>query len=232
MGRALRYQYNLKIRQPLKSVELVTKNIEEKKVLLEMEESIREELNVKKVVFHEKEDELVEYRAKANFRVLGKELGGLMKDAADQIAQLSAEVVQSLVDGNTTISLDVGGKTCDINKDKIIVERIEKENLKVLNEGTLTVALDSEITDDLKSEGCVRDFIRGVQNLRKDKGFEVTDRISISAYGTDYLQKAFESFGEYIMSETLASTIAWQKGNSMIDIESGDEKWQVTIEKV
>ncbi|MGL4981926.1 MAG: DUF5915 domain-containing protein, partial [Treponemataceae bacterium] len=232
MGRALRYQYNLKIRQPLKSVELVTKNIEEKKVLLEMEESIREELNVKKVVFHEKEDELVEYRAKANFRVLGKELGGLMKDAADQIAQLSAEVVQSLVDGNTTISLDVGGKTCDINKDKIIVERIEKENLKVLNEGTLTVALDSEITDELKSEGCVRDFIRGVQNLRKDKGFEVTDRISISVYGTEYLQKAFESFGEYIMSETLASTIAWQKGNSMIEIESGDEKWQVTIEKV
>ncbi|MGL4986529.1 MAG: isoleucine--tRNA ligase, partial [Treponemataceae bacterium] len=119
MGRALRYQYNLKIRQPLKSVELVTKNIEEKKALLEMEESIREELNVKKVVFHEKEDELVEYRAKANFRVLGKELGGLMKDAADQIAQLTAEVVQSFVDGNTTISLDVGGKTCDINKDKI-----------------------------------------------------------------------------------------------------------------
>ena len=73
MGRSLRYQFNLKIRQPLKSLEFVTKNPDEKAVLLEMEESIREELNVKKVVFHEREDELVEYRAKSKLQNFGQE---------------------------------------------------------------------------------------------------------------------------------------------------------------
>ena len=110
MGRSLRYQYNLKIRQPLKSVELVTRDIEEKKVLLEMEDSIRDELNVKKVVFHEKEYELVEYKAKANFRTLGKELGSLMKAASIKIASLDADVIQSIIDGSI-ISIDVEGKT-------------------------------------------------------------------------------------------------------------------------
>ena len=97
MGRSLRYQFNLKIRQPLRSVELVTRNPKEKSVLLEMEDSIREELNVKNVVFHEKEDELVEYRAKANFRVLGKELGGLMGEAARKIQGLSKAPAVRLV---------------------------------------------------------------------------------------------------------------------------------------
>ena len=95
MGRSLRYQYNLKTRQPLKSVELVTRNPEEKTVLLEMEESVRDELNVKEVVFHDKEEDLVEYQAKANFRVLGKELGGAMKEAAAQIEALSSAAIQS-----------------------------------------------------------------------------------------------------------------------------------------
>ncbi|HRU28088.1 MAG TPA: isoleucine--tRNA ligase, partial [Treponema sp.] len=94
MGRALRYQYNIKVRQPLRSVELVTRNPEEKKVLLEMEEIIREELNVKNVIFRDNEEDLVEYQAKANFRVLGKELGKDMKAAADRIEALSQQEIQ------------------------------------------------------------------------------------------------------------------------------------------
>ena len=139
MGRSLRYQFNLKIRQPLRSVELVTRNPKEKSVLLEMEDSIREELNVKNVVFHEKEDELVEYRAKANFRVLGKELGGLMGEAARKIQSLGQNEILSILDGGV-LSLDIGDRTVELTEDKIIVDRLEKEHLKVLNEGTLTVA--------------------------------------------------------------------------------------------
>ena len=101
MGRALRYQFNLKIRQPLKAVEIVTLNPEEKRVLLEMEESIIEELNVKEVIFHEKEDELVEYSAKANFKVLGKELGPLMKKAAAIIEQMNSSEIQNIMEGAT-----------------------------------------------------------------------------------------------------------------------------------
>ena len=183
MGRSLRYQYNLKIRQPLKSVEFVTKNPDEKRVLLEMEESIREELNVKKVVFHQREDELVEYRAKANFRTLGKELGPLMKAASAAIAGLGQESIQSILEGST-LSIEVEGKPVELDSSKILVDRIEKANLKVVNEGTLTVALDSEITDDLRREGYVRDLVRGIQSLRKESGLSVTDRIHLKVSGS------------------------------------------------
>jgi isoleucyl-tRNA synthetase len=230
MGRSLRYQFNLKIRQPLKSLEFVTKNPDEKAVLLEMEESIREELNVKKVVFHEREDELVEYRAKANFKTLGKSLGPLMKAASVEIAKLSADIIQSILDGST-ISIEVGGKNIDLDESSIIVERIEKAQLKVVNEGTLTVALDSEITEELQMEGMVRDLVRGIQNLRKESGFDVTDRIELLVHGPEQLKKAFDAFSDYIASETLATKIEWQALSMSTSIEAGDTAWEVKIEK-
>ncbi len=233
MGRSLRYQYNLKIRQPLKSVELVTRNPEEKKVLLEMEDSIREELNVKKVVFHEREDELVEYQAKANFRTLGKELGPLMKAASVKIAELEQEAIQSILDGST-LSIEVEGKNVELTIEKIIVERLEKANLKVVNDGTLTVALDSEITEELKLEGYVRDLVRGIQNLRKETGLAVTDRINIVLSGCEELNKAYSAFADYISNETLADKIDWQEksDSSFVEIEADDKTWSAKLEKV
>jgi isoleucyl-tRNA synthetase len=235
MGRSLRYQFNLKTRQPLKAVELVTRNPDEKTVLLEMEESIREELNVKEVIFHDKEDELVEYQAKANFRVLGKELGGAMKIAAAQIEKLSSGEIQSILDGST-LSIEVEGKRVELTTDKIIVNRIEKANLKVVNEGTLTVGLDTEVTEDLLLEGCIRDLVRGVQNLRKERGLEVTDRINLTVSAkSDTLKKAFDRFGEYLMSETLATKAVWADdfaklaGSAPVKIEAGDENWEADI---
>ncbi len=232
MGRSLRYQFNLKIRQPLKSVEFVTRNPDEKAVLLEMEESIREELNVKKVVFHEREDELVEYKAKANFKTLGKILGPLMKSASSVITQLDQETIQSILDGST-ISIDVENTSVDIDADKIIVERLEKAQLKVVNEGTLTVALDSEITEELQMEGNVRDLVRGIQNLRKESGLEVTDRIILTTTGSPVLHTAYTMFSDYIASETLSVKILWSDSSiGFTKIEAGDEIWSAKIEKV
>ncbi len=231
MGRSLRYQFNLKIRQPLKSVEFVTRNPDEKAVLLEMEESIREELNVKKVVFHEREDELVEYKAKANFKTLGKALGPLMKAASSVIAGLDQDTIQSILDGST-ISIDVEGTSVDIDIDKIIIERLEKAQLKVVNEGTLTVALDSEITEELQMEGNVRDLVRGIQNLRKESGLEVTDRIILKISGSQALKSAYTMFSDYIASETLAVKMLWtDAAEGFITVEAGEEMWSAKIEK-
>ncbi|MCM1321147.1 MAG: isoleucine--tRNA ligase [Bacteroides sp.] len=232
MGRNLRYQFNLKIRQPLRSVEFVTRNPEEKAVLLEMEESIREELNVKKVVFHEREDELVVYRAKANFRTLGKELGSLMKAASAAIAELGQESVQSILSGST-LSLDVQGTAVELNADKIIVERLEKDNLKVINDGTLTVALDAEITEELRLEGYVRDLVRGVQNLRKESGLEVTDRIVLTLSGPPVLKEAYRQFSDYIAGETLALKIIWTDDDSAaaLAIDSDGGTWKTSLSR-
>ncbi len=238
MGRSLRYQYNLKIRQPLKSVEFVTRNPDEKRVLLEMEESIREELNVKKVVFHQREDELVEYRAKANFRTLGKELGSLMKAASAAIAGLGQEAIQSILEGST-LSIEVEGKPVELDSSKILVDRIEKANLKVVNEGTLTVALDSEITDDLRREGYVRDLVRGIQSLRKESGLSVTDRIhlKVSGSGSPDLQEACSQFADFIKGETLAESLDWVEesdwnASNASQVEAGEALWRLALEKV
>ena len=237
MGRALRSQYNIKVRQPLKTVELVTRNPEEKKVLLEMEEIIREELNVKNVIFRDNEQDLVEYEAKANFRVLGKELGKEMKAAAEKIAALSQSEILSLMDGAIiSVELPETGRVVDITAEKLDIRRLEKANLKVLNEGTLTVALDTDITLELSREGDVRDLVRGVQNLRKELGFEVTDRISLTLGGSLQLKSSWEAFADYVALETLSSKAVWSdnidpEAKGVSEIEAGEEMWRVRIEK-
>ncbi len=231
MGRSLRNQFNLKNRQPLASVALVTRNAEEKKVLSDMQNTIAEELNVKNVIFHEREDELVEYKAKANFRVLGKQLGGKMKAAAAEISRLSTEQIEQILDGKT-VAIKVDGEDVSLNQENVLVERFEKEDLKVINDGTLTVGLDTKITDELKKEGYVRDLIRGIQNLRKESGFEVTDRIALSVGGSEVLKSAFEMFKDFISGETLASSAVWSENIFGTEIDCEDARWTVSVKKI
>jgi isoleucyl-tRNA synthetase len=231
MGRSLRNQFNIKNRQPLAGVALVTRNSDEKKVLSEMQNTIAEELNVKQVVFHDREDELVEYRAKASFRVLGKQLGAKMKIAAAEIEKLSAEKICEILEGKK-VPLDVDGSEILLDTENVLIERFEKEDLKVLNDGTLTVGLDTKITDDLKKEGYARDLVRGIQNLRKESGFEVTDRICLSVSGGSVLKSAFEKFADFIAGETLAEKSVWTENLSGTEIESDGEKWIAAVKKV
>lgn len=231
MGRSLRNQFNIKNRQPLAGVALVTRNSDEKKVLSEMQNTIAEELNVKQVVFHDREDELVEYRAKASFRVLGKQLGAKMKIAAAEIEKLSAEKISEILEGKK-VPLDVDGSEILLDTENVLIERFEKEDLKVLNDGTLTVGLDTKITDDLKKEGYARDLVRGIQNLRKESGFEVTDRICLSVSGGSVLKSAFEKFADFIAGETLAEKSVWTENLSGTEIESDGEKWIAAVKKV
>jgi isoleucyl-tRNA synthetase len=230
MGRSLRNQFSIKNRQPLESVALVTRNPEEKKVLAEMEDSIRDELNVKKVIFHEREDELVEYKAKANFRVLGKELGSLMKIAAAKIETLDQNAIQNILEG-AKLTIEVEGTSIDLDSTKVIVERFEKDDLKVVNEGTLTVGLDTKITDELKKEGYVRDLIRGIQNLRKETGLEVTDRITLVLGGDAELKAAYTKFADFVANETLSTAASWDESLKGTEVEADDKKWSIAIEK-
>jgi isoleucyl-tRNA synthetase len=230
MGRAIRSLHNLKIRQPLKALHLVTKDKKEKAILSEMQDIIKEELNVKAVVFRENEEELVEFNAKPNYRVLGKALGKDMKQAAERIEKLSTKEIQSLLAGEK-ISIHIGPRKIDLIPDEIIVQRNEKQNLKVLNQDSLTVALDPELTTELLEEGLVRDMVRGVQNLRKEMGFNVTDRITLKLHGTDSILKAVEHFQDHLTAETLALSWKWEKGAEAQEIDCGDEKCYIAIEK-
>ncbi len=230
MGRSLRNQFNLKNRQPLAAAELVTRNPDERKVLEAMVDAIAEELNVKKVHFHEREDELVQYSAKANFKVLGKELGPKMKAAAAQIVTLSNDQISDIL-GGKTLSIDVEGQKLDLNAEKIIVERTEKEDLKVLNEGTITIGLETKVTDELKKEGYVRDLIRGIQSLRKENGLTVQDKINLTVGGDAELKAAFEMFSDLIASSTLTASQNWSESVNGSQIEADDKTWSAAIVK-
>ncbi|MCL2208906.1 MAG: isoleucine--tRNA ligase [Treponema sp.] len=235
IGRSLRSQYNIKMRQPLRRAELVTRNEDEKKALMEMADIIREELNVKELVFSDNEEALVEYVVKANFRILGKELGRDMKNAAAKIESLSHAEIQCVMEGSS-LSIDIpceggGTRALEITADKLDIRRNEKAALRVLNEGTLTVGLDTEITSELSMEGDIRDLIRGIQNTRKETGLSVTDRIELFIYGSDSLKEAWDRFGGSAASETLAVKTQWVKVDGQIPLEAGDETWQVKILK-
>ncbi|MDR0289685.1 MAG: DUF5915 domain-containing protein, partial [Treponema sp.] len=235
MGRALRSQYNIKIRQPLRMAELVTRNSDEKNALFEMAEIIREELNVKDIMFKDNEEDLVEYEVKANFRILGKELGKDMKAAAARIEALSQTEIHGILEG-ASLSLDIesgggGSRSFTIAADKLDIRRNEKANLRILNEETLTVGLDTEITRELAMEGDIRDLIRGVQNTRKEMGFEVTDRIKLTVHGCESLKEAWDSFSNTVAEETLAIETAWAQTEGQISMEAGEDSWQVKVEK-
>ncbi|MCL2609662.1 MAG: isoleucine--tRNA ligase, partial [Treponema sp.] len=231
LGRALRSRHDIKVRQPLRSAELVTRDARERNALIEMAEIVRDELNVKEVAFRDNEEDLVEYEARANFRVMGKELGADMKAAAALIETLGQAEIGALILGSV-LSLELaGGRSFEVTADRLDIRRKEKSKLRVLNEGTLTVGLDTEITEELSREGDIRDLIRGVQNARKEAGLSVTDRIKLTVFGSDKLKGAWEKLGAGAAAETLAAATAWAEVPGQTSIEAGEETWLVKIEK-
>jgi isoleucyl-tRNA synthetase len=160
-----------------------------------------------------------------------------MKLAAARIEALSQGEIRGLLEG-AALSIETAGRTADapprtveITADKLDIRRLEKAKLRVLNEDTLTVALDTEITEELSREGDVRDLIRGVQKLRKDSGLALTDRIRLNLFGSGRLKQAWESFADYVATETLAASVQWGSTAGQVPLEAGDEQWLVSVEK-
>ncbi len=230
LGRALRNAHELKIRQPLLSLHIVTRDPAEKTILKEMRELLEEELNVKSVKFKDNEEDLVEYSAKANFKVLGRKLGRDMKAAADRIALLTTKEIICLIEGaELSVSFDGRDSTVlDLTAESVEVRRREKPGLKVINEGSLTLALDTEITPELRAEGLSRDLVRGIQNLRKEAGFEVSDRIMVELTCPSHIRDACRVHEEYITGEILSEPLVFvddaSAGAQRLSVEDNDIK--------
>ena len=133
----------------------------------------------------------------------------------------------------TALSINVDGQEVELSSENVIVERSEKEDLKVLNEGTLTVGLETKITPELKNEGFARDLVRGIQNQRKESGFEITDRITLKVSGDAELKEAFAAFKDFIANETLANSVEWVEGLSDgVKVEADEKAWTINIARV
>ena len=231
LGRFLRTQRNLKIRQPLSKAILVASDPEVRQMLSETADIISEELNVKQILVQESDDGLVELSAKANFKLLGPKLGPKMKSAAARIAGLSAEQIRELEKGGS-YELDLGdGTTVTLTASDLSINRAEKPGVTVATDHGITLALDTELTHELILEGIAREFVSRVQNLRKEAGLEVSDRIRLHYRSADAIvREAVEHFTDYISGETLATSIA--EGDDPAALRSAEEDLNGHLTKI
>lgn len=213
LGRYLRTKREIKIRQPLNKVMIITPYDKVKEQLSETVDIIKEELNVKKIEFKQNEEELVDRYAKANFKVLGPKLGKDMKEVANSIADFNEEQVASLLEGGTETLVLNSGKKVEITQDEIQIIRCEKKGLTAATEGDITVALDTNLDKTLLEEGFAREFVSKVQNIRKDINLNVTDRINIKYYVPENCHSSVENFSEHIKSETLGDSLIYTPQN-------------------
>lgn len=217
MGRVLRSRHNIKNRQPLQSLDVVIKDDAKRALVAQMADLIREELNVKEVVFDANEDTLVSISAKPNYRTLGKKFGPRMKDAAVLIEGFGYDDIRALEAGEARQVLGH-----EIGFDDIVVQRTKHEGIEVETQEDVTVGLNTEITRELLEECHAREFVNRIQNLRKSKDFNVTDRIAVTCDCSEAMRSALEGYEEYIRNETLASKITWGVPKSMDSPEKVD----------
>jgi isoleucyl-tRNA synthetase len=207
LGRFLRTQHSLKVRQPLAKAIIVITDTNVIDMLKETSPIIAEELNVKEVVFQTNEADLVTRSAKANFKALGPKLGKEMKDAATQIATFDDCTIASILKGEAKKITLSSGNSIDITEEFLIIQRTEKEGLTVATEEGITIALDTELTNELEQEGFARELVSKLQNARKEMDLQVTDRIELSCVLPQEFEDAVVTFNDYICNETLCTSL-------------------------
>jgi isoleucyl-tRNA synthetase len=230
--RAMRMKSNLKVRQPLRKIILPVSNNEQKESILQMEDVILDEINVKEIEFVHDESDLVIKKAKPNFRTLGQKYGKQVQTVAAKIRELQSAEITTLQKNNGLV-LRVNGDEFPITGDDVEVQHEDLHGWMVEVDAGVTVALDTEITPELRIEGYAREFVNRIQNMRKDAGFEVTDRITIFFSGGGVISGALEAMKEYIMKETLAVKIEshFQQGEFSSQENINGETCEIGIER-
>lgn len=202
---ALRRKVNIKVRQPLQAIMIPAVDDEQKNHIEAVKDLIKNEVNVKELRFVEGSGVLVK-KVKCNFRTMGKKFGKLMKGIAAAMGNLSQEEISQL---QTTGSYEL-----EVEGQKAVVEATDVEIISedipgwlVCNEGNLTVALDVELTDELLNEGMARELINRIQNIRKEIGLEITDRINVTLSPDSKVEAALAGFADYIKAQVLADNV-------------------------
>lgn len=202
---ALRRKVNIKVRQPLKAIMIPAVDAEQRRHIEAVEALILNEVNVKSLKFVEGSDVLVK-KVKCNFRTMGKKFGKLMKGIAAQIGGLTQTQINDF-ENNGYLDLDVEGNTVKVELADVEIISEDIPGWLVSNEGNLTVALEIELTDELKREGIARELVNRIQNMRKDNAYEITDRINVVVSPDANTDAAISQYADYIKSQVLADSI-------------------------
>lgn len=226
---SLRKKEHVIVRQPLQKICIPATDACQKENIEAMSQLILDEVNVKELEFVE--GDMLEKKVKCNFRVMGKKFGKLMKAVAAAVGALSQDTINEL-SVNGSVQVHVDGQTVEIVREDVEIVSEDIPGWTVANDGALTVALDLEITEELKNEGMAREIVKRIQAYRKSSGFEITDHIHVVLSHDDNLQKAVEAYHDYICSQVLADKLEFGAPESGEELDFEDFKISVDITKL
>lgn len=226
---SLRKKEHVIVRQPLQKICIPATDACQKENIEAMSQLILDEVNVKELEFVE--GDMLEKKVKCNFRVMGKKFGKLMKAVAAAVGALSQDAINEL-SVNGSVQVDVDGQTVEIVREDVEIVSEDIPGWTVANDGALTVALDLEITEELKNEGMAREIVKRIQAYRKSSGFEITDHIHVVLSHDDNLLKAVEAYHDYICSQVLADKLEFGAPESGEELDFEDFKISVDITKL
>mgnify|MGYP000971674233 CR=1 FL=1 len=214
---SLRAKQKIKVRQPLQKIMIPTSNVAEKEAIHAVSDLIKSEVNVKEVQVLGDASGILVKQIKPNFKVLGPRFGRDMKAIAQKIQNFDSNDIRN-IEENGNLNVDIHGKIINLELSDVEITSRDIEGWLVASSGKLTVALDVTLTDDLKQEGIARELVNRIQNLRKDSGFELTDRIAVQFQKDKHIINAINNNLEYLKTETLTDKL-----EILDDLKSGME---------
>ena len=225
---ALRRKVNIKVKQPLQRIMIPAVDEQQRKHIEAVADTILNEVNVKELDFAEEEGLLVK-KVKCNFRTMGKKYGKLMKGVAAAMGSLEQHQIAQL-ENEGKLQIVVEGQNIDIDAADVEIISEDIPGWLVANEGNLTVALEVQLTDSLRKEGLARELINRIQNIRKDSGLEITDRIDVAIEPNKAIQEACGEFGDFVMTQVLADSISFEP-NDGTEVSFDEMNLRIKVEK-
>ena len=225
---ALRRKVNIKVKQPLQRIMIPAVDAQQRKHIEAVADTILNEVNVKELDFAEEEGLLVK-KVKCNFRTMGKKYGKLMKGVAAAMASLEQSQIAQL-ENEGKLQIVVEGQDIDVEAADVEIISEDIPGWLVANEGNLTVALEVQLTDSLRKEGLARELINRIQNIRKDSGLEITDRIDVTIEPNKAIQDACGEFGDFVMTQVLADSIFFEP-NDGTEVSFDEMNVRIKVEK-
>jgi isoleucyl-tRNA synthetase len=228
---SLRKKTNLKVRQPLQKVLIPVLHAAMKEQFQKIEDLIKAEVNVKEIEYLDPDNTFISKKIKPNFVALGKKLGAKMKAVASALAKFTPEDIAKLEkEGEYHLSID--GEPIQLQLEEVEITSEDIPGWTVASKGNLTVALDVTVTPELEAEGNAREFVNRIQKIRKDSGFELTDRIEVKVFTADGLKDSLTKYKTYICAEILADELEILSGfQGGTEIEVNDIPLKVIVLK-
>ena len=226
LGRNAREDAAIKVRQPLNFMILP---LVDEAVIEDFESIIKEELNIKEIVYKDDMTEYMDYIVKPNFKVVGKVFGPKMKDFQEAVSKLDINDVNKIKAGY--FKMNFLGEEIDVTEDMILTTLKNKKGYCAASNGKTSIVLDTSLTEDLILEGLAREVVRKVQSLRKEADFVITDHINLYYHGDEMFDKMLASYDEYIKNETLADSLV-EDQNIEKDMELNDIVVGLRVERI